>query len=36
MGEEDPERFRATARVIDPAAFAERSFWWHETNGLGR
>ena len=30
MGERDPERFRTAVRSIDPAAMAERSFWWHE------
>jgi hypothetical protein len=33
MGE--PERFRAAALAIDPAAMAERSFWWQEAAGLG-
>lgn len=35
MGEQDPERFRAAVRGIDPAAMAERSFWWHEAAMLG-
>jgi hypothetical protein len=35
MGERDPERFRSAVRAIDPAALAERSFWWHEAAGLG-
>ena len=35
MGERDPERFREAVRAIDPAAMAERSFWWHEAAGLG-
>ena len=34
MGERDPEQFRAAVRAIDPAALAERSFWWHEATGL--
>ena len=34
MGERDPERFRGVVRAIDPAALAERSFWWHEAAGL--
>jgi hypothetical protein len=35
MGEQDPERFRAVLRAIDPAALAEKSFWWHEAAVLG-
>ena len=35
MGERDPERFRVAVRAIDPAAMAERSFWWHAAAGLG-
>ena len=35
MGERDPERFRSAVRAIDPAALAERSFWWQEAAGLG-
>jgi hypothetical protein len=34
MGEQDPERFRAAVRSIDPAALAAGSFWWHEAAGL--
>ena len=34
MGEREPERFREAARAIDPAAMADRSFWWHEAAGL--
>jgi hypothetical protein len=34
MGEQDPEQFRASVRGIDPSAMAERSFWWHEADGL--
>jgi hypothetical protein len=35
LGEQDPERFRAAVRAIDPAALAEGSFWQHEAAGLG-
>ena len=35
MGEREPERFRSAVQVIDPAALAERSFWWREATGLG-
>jgi len=35
MGEREPERFRAAAHAIDPAAIDERSFWWHEAAVLG-
>ena len=35
LGEREPDRFRAAARVIDPDAMAERSFWWHEAARLG-
>jgi hypothetical protein len=34
MGENDPERFRAAVKEIDPAALAERSFWWQEIEKL--
>lgn len=34
MGERDEKRFRAAVQVIDPAALAERSFWWHEAAAL--
>ena len=30
MGEHDPDRFRSALRRVDPAALAEKSFWWHE------
>ncbi len=35
MGEKNPDRFRAAVRDVDPAALAERSFWWHAAAGLG-
>lgn len=35
MGERQPERFRAAVALIDPAALAEQSFWWHAADGLG-
>jgi hypothetical protein len=35
LGEQDPERFRAAVRAIDPVAMAQGSFWWHEAAGLG-
>ncbi len=34
LGEQDSERFLAAVRSIDPAALAERAFWWHEAEGL--
>ena len=30
MGERNADRFRVAVRTIDPAALAEKSFWWHE------
>jgi hypothetical protein len=35
LGEQDAERFRAVVGEIDPAALAERSFWWQEAENLG-
>jgi hypothetical protein len=34
-GERDTERFRAAVQAVDPAAMAERSFWWHAAAALG-
>jgi hypothetical protein len=35
MAEQDPDRLRKPIAQIDPAALAERSFWWHEAHCLG-
>lgn len=35
MGEQDGGRLRAAIESIDPAALAERSFWWQEVRNLG-
>ena len=35
MGEREPEQFRAAVALIDPAALAEQSFWWHAATGVG-
>ena len=34
LGEQDGGRFRAAVEAIDPAALAERSFWWREAENL--
>jgi SUKH-4 immunity protein of toxin-antitoxin system len=36
MGEHDPTRFQSAVEAIDPAALAEKSFWWHEAAVLGK
>jgi hypothetical protein len=36
MGQEDGDSFRSAVAKIDPPAIAEKTFWWHEANFVGK